>query len=299
LDPKDLMNTERWRILPEKVETALRRLNELGMTRVGDIFDVKQGLLTGLNDVFILNKAEIAQLPKSEAVYFRPAIFRDAIAGGEIHEKYFVFFPYQKDGLVFDDEQELRSSVPAYFSGHLVPRREALADRSGVDETRSPWWALSRYYAWVHRTEGRIVTKYFGQSGDMAVDAAGRFIPLQAYAWFVRRGRRSDGAKAPSATEPTLRAYAVLLNSQVFTALLNIYSDKVQGGQFNLSGRFVKPIPLPDLSTPDMATLLGALDRLWLEEQRLSPSWHDEVNQLSQRAWGAQLVDALLEKLDD
>lgn len=298
LDPKDLVNSERWRVLPENVETALRRLNELGMPRVGDIFDVRQGLLTGLNDAFIINDAELALLPETERAYFRPAIFRDAILGGNIREKYFVFFPYQKDGLVFANEQELVTSMPAYFASHLAPRREALEGRSGVDEARSPWWALSRYYAWVQRPEGRIVTKYFGQSGDIAVDSAGSFIPLQAYAWFVKRDRRFDSTKAALITGVGLRSYAVLLNSQVFTALLNIYSDSVQGGQFNLSGRFVKPIPLPDLFGPDMAALSGALDTLWSDKRRLSPSWHDEVNRLSRRAWGDELVDSLLACVD-
>jgi hypothetical protein len=298
LDPKDLVNATRWRILPENIEAALGRLNELGIGRVGDIFDVKQGLLTGLNDAFILSSPELEQLPARERVYFRPAIFRDAISGGEIREKYFVFFPYKKAGLVFASEQELVSAVPTFFDSHLSPRRDRLRSRSGVDEARSPWWALSRYYAWSQRSEGRIVTKYFGRSGDVAVDTVGSYIPLQSYAWFLRRGRKSESSRAALRTETALRAYAVLLNSQTFSALLNIYSDTVQGGQFNLSGRFVRPIPLPDLFIADMAPLLGDLNVLWGDQFRLSSSWHDQVNRLSRRAWGGQLVDALLDVHD-
>lgn len=298
LDQKDLVNSERWRVLPENVEAALRRLNELGMPRAGDLFEIRQGLLTGLNDAFIISDAELALLPERERGNFRPAIFRDAILSGNLRKKYFVFFPYLKDSLVFANEQELATSMPVYFASHLAPRRAALEGRSGVDDARSPWWALSRYYAWVQRSEGRIVTKYFGQSGDIAVDSDGQFIPLQAYAWFLKRDRRLDSAKATAISEVVLRAYAVLLNSQVFTALLNIYSDSVQGGQFNLSGRFVKPIPLPDLFGPDMVALTGTLDTLWSDKRRLSPFWHDDVNQISRRAWGSELVDSLLASVD-
>jgi hypothetical protein len=152
------------------------------MPRVEDLFDVKQGLLTGLNDAFILSKEQLNALPKSEQKFFRPALFRNAISDGAMHNLYFVFFPYNKTGLIFPDEDDLKKRVPEYFAEYLLPRESELRARSGVDDNRVRWWSLSRYYPWVQRTDPRILTKYFGSVGDFVVDESASWVPLQGRA---------------------------------------------------------------------------------------------------------------------
>ncbi|WP_414471947.1 HsdM family class I SAM-dependent methyltransferase [Microvirga sp. M2] len=248
IDKRDLLKTDRWRILPASVDDSLRRLDELGMPRVGDLFDVKQGLLTGLNDAFILSAQELQELPGPEKQFFRPALFRDAISEGVIRDRYFVFFPYNNEGLIFSSEEDVRNQVPVYFGRYLAQREHELKKRSGIDEVRRPWWSLSRYYSWVQATEARILTKYFGAIGDFAVDDSAKFVPLHGYVWFFNGRRKNTGQPLGFSLEQTLNAYHSLLNSRTFARLLKVYSDPVAGGQSNLSARFVRPIPLPDLT---------------------------------------------------
>src|SRR5208282_5319949 len=244
--------------------------------------------------VFILTGDQILELPVAEQRYFRPAIFRDAITNGTIRRKFFVFFPYNKMGLIFSSESADQVRLPVYFNRFLLPYRKELSTRSGISAELKPWWSLSRYYAWSQRTEPRILTKYFGSFGVFALDLLAEFVPLQGYAWFLKQGSiRTRSAKDPS--EQLLKAYLSLLNSRAFSRLLKIFSDPVAGGQFNLSARFVRPIPLPDLGRPENVDLATDLARLADAPDFLSPSWLRVNDELAPSAWGTDLVSALTE----
>jgi hypothetical protein len=80
--------------------------------------------------------------------------------------------------------------------------------------------------------------------------------------------------------------------------LLKVFSDSVQGGQFNLSARFVRVIPLPDLTKSDRSGIAHELIQLGHSADILSPQWLRKNDELSKKAWGANLVDALSE-MDD
>ena len=82
---------------------------------------------------------------------------------------------------------------------------------------------------------------------------------LQGYAWLWRRQvdeKRELEEQGADEIDPTIgfyesnlpRAYLALLNSKVFESLLFHFCSRVQGGQFNLSTKFVRNIPLPDLT---------------------------------------------------
>lgn len=49
-------------------------------------------------------------------------------------------------------------------------------------------------------------------------------------------------------------AYLAILNSGPFESLLRLFCPRVQGGQYNLSRRFVESIPIPDLSDENQSS---------------------------------------------
>jgi hypothetical protein len=298
LDQAKLSKQITWRVLPEKIERALLRLDERGVGRVTDFFDVKQGILTGLNELLILDKNQLSELPEIERTFFRPAVFRDAIVNAELTKKYFVFFPYSKDGIILKTEEQLETGVPN-FSQMLRSNEARLKSRSGID-AEHPWWGLSRYYAWVHRSEPRILTKYFGGPGAFALDETAQFVPVQGYAWFalptlISRIKLTGYDRIIS----NLKAYVTLLNSTTFERLLKVFSPHpVSGGQSNLSRRFIKRIPLPAIRTPGDDDLIRELVVLADDSNRLSPDWTRRVEELTPHVWGQEVVDALRE-MDD
>ena len=83
-------------------------------------------------------------------------------------------------------------------------------------------------------------------SWHFAYDEAGEFAVLQGYAWLWKR-KKLQGS--PSFDESSLPwGYLAILNSPVFETLLESSCPRVQGGQFNLSTRFVDGVFLPDLA---------------------------------------------------
>ena len=256
--PVSVTNLKRrttWRLVPPDTERALTNLLESGRAlTVGEIFDVRQGVLTGMNSVFLLKSDERNSLPTSEWCWFREAIINDSIYGGRIDSKDFVFYPYGSEGLELRTEEELVEAVPGFYHMYLQPNRERLATRSGhVRQGREDWWGLTWPREWVRVPNPRIATKYRGGRGGFASDVEARYVIVQGYAWIPKevtdfRSETMNDAVGFS-LEEVLFAYAALLNSKQFERLLEVFSPKVAGGQFDLSPRFVSQIPLPDLSS--------------------------------------------------
>ena len=62
---------------------------------IGDIFNVRQGVQTGLNSVFVLTTSQVEELPQRERKWFLPAIVNDSIRNGQVEVRHRVFYPYR------------------------------------------------------------------------------------------------------------------------------------------------------------------------------------------------------------
>jgi hypothetical protein len=85
-------------------------------------------------------------------------------------------------------------------------------------------------------------------------------------------------------------SYVALFNSLRFEHLLSYYSQRVLGGQFDLSPRFVNNVPVPDFFTPGAvsADVVLGLRRV-AERMRLGPLDRKEVErreELVSKAYG-------------
>jgi hypothetical protein len=223
------------------------------------LFNVRQGVITGNNRAFLLSAVGWRALPEPERSYFMPAIVNSSIENARIIPNTYVFFPHGKRELA--DEQSLKAAVPAFYEGHLLQYKANLAARRRVPDDR--WWQLSEYRKWQLTPTPKIVSTYFGDVGSFAWDATAQFAVVQGYGWLMK----------PSAGKTSRKlwlAYIALLNSQVFSTLLSAVSNHVGGGQWNLSRRFVDPIPLPDLRLSPQGDLVGELSKCgeWMYEGR-------------------------------
>lgn len=237
------------------------RLTELlttsGLPTLGTMFDVRQGARTGMNEAFIVGRAEWDSLPSAERKYFRPAAGNSTISNGRLSDGEYVFFPYGKARIGF--EAELSAKVPTFYKERLMPLKDALRSRSGITEE---WWRLTRERSWQNAPSPKLVSTYFGDRGSFAFDEAGTFVVVQGHALLWRSGNtRARKSEKPFSETSLPFAYLALLNSRVFESILACYCPRVQGGQYNLSKRFVDPIPLPNLSDDERITG-GALETL-------------------------------------
>lgn len=292
--PKKLARQATWRLTSPKTEEALTQLVEMGRAvPIGDLFFVRQGVLTGLNSVFLLTESRIAELPQREHKWFLPAIMSDSIRNGRIQSHHRVFYPYNQHGLAITSEASLTKLLPAYLEGYLRPVRSRLEERCDVRRAKQPyWWALSQRRTWALNARPRLVSKYFGRPGSFAMDLEGRYIVVQGYAWLPRWSTTSSEQLL---LEDALAAYMAIMNSTPFGRLLEIFSPHVAGGQFNLSPRYVKRMPIPDLPAlydqEPTNPSIGRLAELGHNPQLTDPNWCSRVDRLTTTLFGSKIFN--------
>ena len=231
-------NENSWAPRPYTSWILLNSLNHL--PRVRELFNVRQGVLSGYNKAFILKKPEWLDLPADERVFFRPVVINDSIQRGCLSDIVYIFYPY--GSLRIETESELGQSVNSYYENYLIPSKGRLKSRANIDQEK--WWELTRHRDWQVDQKTRLMSTYFGDSGSFAWDDSGNYVICQGYAWLPKnRKGLSDGLSL---------AYLAILNSQLFSELLSATSNNVGGGQWNLSARFVNIIAIPDLTDSDI-----------------------------------------------
>lgn len=289
-----------WRLHAPRVGRLLRELHEGVGTTVADLFSVHQGIRTGLNEAFLLTADAWRALPEGERQYFRPAITNSSIRGGRLTPGEYVFYPYSVNGHIFASETDLASAVPAYYERFLIPNRARLLARSTVARRGAHWWSLAERRKFETGGKPRVVSKYFGSVGGFAVDPGSEAAMVQGYSWYPRPGltRAAEAAsrEASDSVSPGLvGAYAALFNTRLFSRILEAYSAPVDGGQYDLSNRYVNAIRLPDLGAlledSRARRAVFALEGLGRDMDTSDPSWADEAEAAAAAAYGLDLTD--------
>jgi predicted RNA methylase len=239
--------------LPRSRESTkrLRALAHKGHPRIDDLFRVKLGIRTGYDKALVLKRGELKRLglPPNEMRWFRPAASNATIRSGRLLDSLCVFYPYAEAGVcAFSSHAELKASVPAYYEKVLSIHEDALKARRSLRNRH--WWELVEpRTTWQCSLYPKIVSTYFGQRGSFAFDDKGRFAVTQGFGWVWRK---TEPERFAASLLPW--AYLSILNSRVFHSLLAHYCPTVRGGQYDLSVRFVRDVPLPDLTDATKVT---------------------------------------------
>jgi hypothetical protein len=289
-----------WRIVSPRIEQALSRLIDAGMGNVKDVFEVKQGIRSGNNHVFLLKNERYRALPARERQWFRPALMSDSIQDGRIVSSYWLFYPHQEAGSAFESEEAMVRAVPTYAAEVLMPHKDALSRRGGVvGGRRSDWWGLVwPRSTWALDRKPQLVSKYFGGQGGFGVDLESKYLVVQGYAWRPK-DTAPELSQRPDALSVAdfLHAYAALMNSMPFGKLLALFSPHVSGGQFDLSPRYTNAVPLPnlrDLAREERAgRLVLELARLGRELRVIDADWNVQVSRVVSELYGTRFFDDL------
>ena len=285
-----------WRLTSPETEAMIERVLDGGALPVDDLFDVKQGVLTGLNKAFLLSNDELGRLPEEERIYFRAATVSESISNGTISPTHVVFYPHTCDGNLFATEEEVRAAVPAYYRRYLKPNEPDLKARANITRSqRSDWWGLSERRSWALSTTPRIITKYFGESGGFAADIDAEYLVVQGYAWLPKwLTAEPEDEMGRSTEQALLYAYTALFNSSHFGQLVQAFAPTVSGGQFNLSPRYVKRIPIPDLpalmTDENSGALVLRLAELGKTPHVDAPGWNNAVDRIVGTLYGTSLT---------
>ena len=287
-----------WRLRSPRVETLLKELDEAVSTRVGELFQVRQGIRTGANEVFLLSAAHWEALPLGERPFFRKAITNSAIKHGRMELSEYVFYPYDKGKILFESEEKAMRRLHTYFERYLLPNASILKARSTVRQGNQPWWTLTRFRSFETAGRSRVVSKYFGGVGGFTADLGGDLAVVQGQSWYplseLIHASTTAAKRLPEGISVGfVRAYAAMFNTRVFTSLLDAYSTSVAGGQYDLSARYMNTINLPDFGRlfdgGGRRAIVVTLERLGSQIQTDDPGWLRAADEAAAQAYGTSL----------
>lgn len=229
-----------WRIISLNENKFIANLNVYTgarkLVKLQEVFTVYQGALLGAKNVFTISESEYLSYSDEEKIYFRPLLNNSAINNGSINITEYVWYPYDTNGLMVQNEAELNQITFAQNS--LLPNKLKLQQRS---ENREEWWALTRPRNWQYTNEKRLYSTRFGNSNSFGYDNIGDAVIIEGNAFFPKKDM----------TEENLLFYLAVFSSDYFDYLLSIFSKQLAGGKwYDLGNNFIKKIPIPDVHSP-------------------------------------------------
>ena len=265
---------------PERVllQSKLERLPTLG-----DIAEIRQGLITGADDIFVVNPSEI---PKGEREIYVPFLPDREIEPYKVPQrpKRFVIYPFHGDEPL--DERQLRKEYPETWK-YLMSFKEKLSSRRSVKAGESPWWRPIRTRQPHHLLRAKIVTPHLVIAPRFAIDESGKY--AVSHTPYV----------VPQ--EPTsldeLKYLLGVLNSTACFWLITQTAHRYSRGYSRLEVATLKRTPVPDPATMDR-TLVREIIRLVSERiESVGPRLLEMERKLDERvadAYGLSVTERRL-----
>lgn len=269
-----------WYIAPKATLILKERL--AGFPTLGEQLAVRQGFISGADEIFIVNSRLFPKdqrsvfvdfLPDTEIGFFQlPSVVSTSI-----------FFPFDNGSPL--NEQELKQRFPDVWK-YLSRNRKPLSKRKPVIDGSVPWWRPTRPRQPNYLLVPKIVGPHLMLTPRFAIDHRGRFAVSRAPYLAVPDG-------VPSAEKQAyLRFYCGLLNSSTGQWLLANFTPNYGGGYNRLEVANLKRLPAPNLATIDhnlvsrLIALVTRLERKPYEEQSIL-----ELNQMAGLVYGVPIAE--------
>lgn len=233
---------ETWNTIPMKDDRLVQQLK----VRVGtgdlkplsEVFIVKQGIITGIRDIFEISDIQHDNIPEKEKKLFRNIASSLTIEDGQIRKDTYLWYPYNKKGLIVETEDQLRQFEWVY--NWLEPHKIDLLKRSGIKN----WWEPTRPRTWQFEPAMRLCSKRFGDSTSFAI----------APSDFVIKDGNAFLFKSDNVIKSDYYFYLAYFSSSTFEHLLSIYARTLMKG-YDLGNRNIKDIPIVDVTgNPNIRT---------------------------------------------
>lgn len=213
------------------------------LSRIMDIFNVKQGIRTGNNKAFKISIQEYNNLPEQEKLFFRPSTENNSIISGKLKITSYIWYPYNADGIQILTEDELVQRAPSFHKKILTYKTE-LSNRARKND--SNWWYLSEHRAWLRKPSLKLISTEFGKSGSFGFDTKGDFVVERGNGWIPKK----------EFSIKDYYFYLSLFNSSFFDKLLSIYSKQLLSG-WDLGKKYTKNIPIPNVHLDEVKNSEG------------------------------------------
>jgi hypothetical protein len=238
-----------WSLLPPEHTRLQAKLQSF--PQLDQFLCVRQGLVTGADDVFIIDRARV---PKGEEDVYAPFLSDREMDRYTVPTRAsrFVFYPFLRGTRL--NERQIRHEFPktwAYLNSHI----KKLKERRSVQAGTVLWWAPERPRFPRDLLRPKIVSPHLILTPRFSIDTKGRFaISRSPLLYPLGPGNELD----------LLHYFAAILNSSCGHWQIASLSHKYSRGYFMLEPKTLRKIHVPDPSkipAPSMRRILQLVSR--------------------------------------
>ena len=250
--PQSSFSGDEWYILPPRHFSIMTKVSRT--RRLDEFLEVREGFITGADDVFIRNRKEV---PPEDKGVWKPYLPDRDMKRYSIPRRLekVVFYPYRL-GVKLSLSQ-LQEMYPKTWK-YLQASHKKLSRRASVSRSSNPWWAPVRARSPKHMLRPKIVSPHLASFPKFAVDCTGEVMVSHGPYMYP---------KAADNTDANLRYFAAVLNSRVFFWQMTHLSHKYARGYLMLEKKTVDPLRVP---APESVPLPTMIELQNLVERRLA-----------------------------
>jgi type I restriction-modification system DNA methylase subunit len=243
---QEVFSQPEWMITTPDESSVRRKFQSFQLLK--EFFEVRQGVVTGADDIFIVRKEGV---PVGEEKIWLP-LLRDRDMERYKTPRtstYFVFYPLI-DGQKLS-QQELQN--------RYVKTWQYLKDNRDKLEHRSPhggnWWEPTRLRNPAKLYTPKIITPHLVLLPKFSLDSGGKYAVSHS-PYLI-----------PKAIDPSIdlmKFFLVVLNSTVGAWLISMHSDKYSRGYARLEVKTLSSIPVPnpsEVSTKQLKAAISMVDK--------------------------------------
>ncbi len=230
--PQGFFESKQWVLMsPDhvKIDLHLRR-----QARLSDFAHVRQGFVSGADNVFIIPRSEV---PKREQAVYLDYLPDRNIGRFRVPKNFdqVVFYPFV-DGRPLD-EKELQQDFPQTWR-YLESHRAALSQRRSVRANTVKWWRPERPREPEFILRPKIVAPHLMLTPRFALDLQGTVAVSHAPFVVLRE---------PAEEDVLLRVFCAILNSSIMGWHIRAYAPKYSRGYSRIEVGLLNDVPIPDV----------------------------------------------------
>jgi hypothetical protein len=208
-----------------ELESLASRIVACSDKRIGDVFPVRRGLISGANDVFLLSAKGARQWTEQDAGiarYLRPLVRGIDLGRWRL--------PSEVDYVLYLSRDFSLDSAPSTLVDYLLQHRERLERRATVISGTHPWYQLTQpQIGYVKAfSSQKIVWADISRQPTATLDDVG--VALDSTCYFI---------------ETTDLAVLAWLNTTAVRFLLSLQGSSVRGNYQRWKSQWVSQLPLP------------------------------------------------------